>query len=102
MGFALYIGIPVAVVALLVAAAGTATLTTGWMLPWQRKHVVRPRLFGWAQLLIAAALFVQLAGLSVAGSPYASLFAMPGTVALLFGMVLITRAQRPSRPGRRG
>ncbi|MFB6614544.1 hypothetical protein ACIGFK_30780 [Streptomyces sp. NPDC085524] len=102
MGFGLYLGIPIAVAALLLVAAGIATLTKGWLLPWQRKHVVRPQLFGWAQLLLAAALSVQLAGLLVVPGPYKSLFSMPGTVMLLFALVMVTRAQRPPRPGRRG
>ncbi|MEV7523483.1 hypothetical protein [Streptomyces sp. NPDC091371] len=102
MGSAVYFFIPMAVVALLLAVAGTAALTSGWLLPRQRKHIVRTRLFGWAQLLIAAALGVQSAGLLPAGSSYQSLFIMPGAVGLLFGLVLITRAQRPSPSGRPG
>ncbi|MFJ8016813.1 hypothetical protein [Streptomyces sp. NPDC096339] len=101
-GFGLYLGVPIAAAALLLAASGTAVLTKGWMLPRQRKHVVRTKLFGWAQLLLAAALGVQLVGLTVVGPPYQGLFVTPGVIGLLFALVLVTRAQRPARPGRRG
>ncbi|WP_327381764.1 hypothetical protein [Streptomyces sp. NBC_01207] len=52
----LYLAVPIGVVALLIAVSGGATLSREWLSPWQRRHIVRPRLFGWAQLLIAAAL----------------------------------------------
>lgn len=40
------------------------------MLPWRRRRILRPRLFGWAQLLIAAALGVQLVGILVVDAAY--------------------------------
>ncbi len=97
MGFGLYLAVPIGVVALLLAVSGVATLSRGWLLPWQRRHIVRPRLFGWAQLLIAAALGVELVGLLVVDSAYRSVVTMPGVVGLLFALVLSTRAQRPPR-----
>lgn len=97
MGFGLYLAVPIGVVALLLALSGVATLSRGWLFPWQRRHIVRPRLFGWAQLLIAATLGVELVGLLAVDSAYRSLVTMPGVVVLLFAMVLITRAQRPPR-----
>ncbi|WP_327360936.1 MULTISPECIES: hypothetical protein [unclassified Streptomyces] len=97
MGFGLYLAVPIGVVALLLAVSGVATLSRGWLLPWQRRHIVRPRLFGWAQLLIAAALGVELVGLLVVDSGYRSVVTMPGVVGLLFALVLSTRAQRPPR-----
>ena len=100
MGFGLYFAVPIGVMALLLAASGVATLSRGWLLPWQRRHIVRPRLFGWAQLLIAAALGVQLVGLLVVDSAYRSAVTMPGVVGLLFALVLSTRAQRPPRTRR--
>ncbi|MFI8266361.1 hypothetical protein [Streptomyces sp. NPDC085665] len=97
MGFGLYLAVPIGVVALLLALSGVATLSRGWLFPWQRRHIVRPRLFGWAQLLIAATLGVELVGLLAVDSAYRSVVTMPGVVVLLFAMVLITRAQRPPR-----
>ncbi|MFI8386786.1 hypothetical protein [Streptomyces sp. NPDC085540] len=41
------IGALIAVTALLLAGSGIATLSRGWLLPWQRRHIVRVRLFGW-------------------------------------------------------
>ncbi|WP_030861793.1 hypothetical protein [Streptomyces sp. NRRL F-2747] len=97
MGFGLYLAVPIGGVALLLALSGVATLSRGWLFPWQRRHIVRPRLFGWAQLLIAATLGVELVGLLAVDSAYRSVVTMPGVVVLLFAMVLITRAQRPPR-----
>ncbi|MFF3618434.1 hypothetical protein [Streptomyces sp. NPDC002467] len=97
MGLGMYLAVPIGVVALLIAGSGGATLSRGWLFPWQRRHIVRPRLFGWAQLIIAAALGVELVGLLVVDSAYRSVVTMPGVVGLLFAMVLITRAQRPPR-----
>ncbi|MFB0629125.1 hypothetical protein [Streptomyces sp. AB3(2024)] len=97
MGFGLYVAIPIGVMALLLAASGVATLSRGWLLPWQRRYIVRPRLLGWAQLLVAAALGVQLTGLLVVDPVYRPVVTMPGCAALLFGLVLTTRAQRPPR-----
>ncbi|MGW5344181.1 hypothetical protein [Streptomyces sp. NPDC004050] len=64
---------------------------------WQRRHIVRLRLFGWARVLIAAALGAQVIGLLAVGPVYRSVVTMPGVVVLLLGLVLITRAQRPPR-----
>ncbi|MFE2283195.1 hypothetical protein ACFXDJ_03335 [Streptomyces sp. NPDC059443] len=97
MRFGLYISVLIGAVALLLAASGVAVLTRGWMLPWQRRHIVRPRLFGWAQLLVAVALGVQLVGLLTVDSHYRFAVAMPGVVGLLLGLVLSTRAQHPPR-----
>lgn len=102
MSLGLYVSVPIGVVALLLAASGAAVLGRGWLLPWQRRYIVRPRLFGWAQLLVAAALGVQLVGLLAVDSAYRSAVNMPGVVGLLFGLVLITRAQHPPRAGRAG
>ncbi|WP_328764479.1 hypothetical protein [Streptomyces sp. NBC_00272] len=97
MAIGLYLAVPIGVVALLLAVSGGATLSRGWLLPWQRRHIVRPRLFGWAQLLIAAALGIELVGLLAVDSAYRSVVTMPGVMGLFFAMVLISRAQRPPR-----
>ncbi|AKL64345.1 hypothetical protein [Streptomyces sp. Mg1] len=102
MGIRYGIGALIAVTALLLAGSGIATLSRGWLLPWQRRHIVRVRLFGWAQLLIAIALGTQLIGLLAVDSVYRTVFTMPGTVMLLFALVLITRAQRPRGTGQGG
>lgn len=97
MSLGLYVSVPIGAVALFLAACGVVALGRGRLLPWQRRYIVRPRLFGWAQLLVAAALGVQLVGLLAIGSAYRPAVVMPGVVGLLFGLVLITRAQHPPR-----
>ncbi|MCX4695533.1 hypothetical protein [Streptomyces sp. NBC_01408] len=56
----------------------------------------------WAQLLIAIALGIQLIGLVAVEPAYRTVFTMPGTVVLLFALVLVTRAQRPRGTGQGG
>ncbi|MFB7513541.1 hypothetical protein [Streptomyces sp. NPDC056144] len=91
-----YLAVPTALLALLFAAGGVAALRTGWVLPWQRRHVHRVKLFGWAQLVIAAAFATKVA---------TALFESPGAdagvgsaslVVLLAGFGLMVVAQRPA------
>ncbi|MFK0252599.1 hypothetical protein [Streptomyces sp. NPDC090445] len=100
MGITHYLALPIAAIALLLAASGTATLSRGWILPWQRRHIVRLRLFGWAQLLIAAGLGAQLVGLLAVDAAYRPVITMPGVVVLLFSLALATRAQHLPRTTR--
>ncbi|EDY64335.1 conserved hypothetical protein [Streptomyces pristinaespiralis ATCC 25486] len=94
----LYLGIPLGLMALLVAVSGVAALRSGWLLPVQRKYVVRPHLFGWAQLAIALALVIQVAGaVLVEAGGLRSAVTMAGTAVLLAGVLLIVQAQRPAR-----
>ncbi|GAA3372982.1 hypothetical protein GCM10020367_31120 [Streptomyces sannanensis] len=55
----LYLAIPVVLLALVMAASGVATVTRGWVLPTNRRPVLRPRLYGWGQLVVAFALCWQ-------------------------------------------
>jgi hypothetical protein len=94
----LYVGIPVAVLTVLVAVSGVAAIRTGWMLPNQRRHVLRPRLFGYAQVLLSVCLAVQLAGaLFLSGSDARSLVTYGGTALMLGVPALIWASQRPAR-----
>jgi hypothetical protein len=94
-----YTAVPMAVTAVLFAAGGTATLTRGWIMPWQRRHVVRERIFGWAQFAVAAALGLQLAGNLLADDPgVRSAVTMPGVLILLLALVLVTLSQREPKP----
>ncbi|MEU5220365.1 hypothetical protein AB0G79_29775 [Streptomyces sp. NPDC020807] len=90
-----YLAVPSVLLALLFAAGGVAAVRTGWVLPWQRRHVHRVRLFGWAQLVIAAAFAAKVA---------TGLFDDPGADAglgsvsllvLLGGFGLMVVSQRP-------
>ncbi|MFC9340443.1 hypothetical protein ACFT0G_18165 [Streptomyces sp. NPDC057020] len=80
----------------LLVAGGVAAIRNGWILPFQRRRVYRTRLFGWAQLVLAAAFAAQVAG-QLLDEGEARL--VPGLVALfalLAGLVLAVLAQRPS------
>jgi hypothetical protein len=95
---ALYLGIPLGLMALLVAVSGVAALCRGWLLPMQRQYIVRPHLFGWAQLAIALALVIQVAGaVLVKADGLRSGVTMSGAAVLLGGVLLIVQAQRPPR-----
>ncbi|MFF5919757.1 hypothetical protein ACFY8C_15645 [Streptomyces flavochromogenes] len=43
------------VLAVLFPVGGAAAIRTGWILPFQRRRVHRPELFGWAQPVMAVA-----------------------------------------------
>lgn len=80
----------------LLVAGGVAAIRNGWILPFQRRRVYRTRLFGWAQLVMAAAFAAQVAG-QLLDEGEARL--VPGLVALfalLAGLVLAVLAQRPT------
>ncbi|MFB6526460.1 MULTISPECIES: hypothetical protein [unclassified Streptomyces] len=80
----------------LLVAGGVAAIRNGWILPFQRRRVYRTRLFGWAQLVMAAAFAAQVAG-QLLDEGEARL--VPGLVALfalLGGLVLAVLAQRPN------
>lgn len=96
MAIGLYLAVPIGVVALLLAVSGGATLSRGWLFPGSA-GTSSARVFGWAQLLIAAALGIELVGLLAVDSAYRSVVTMPGVMGLFFAMVLISRAQRPPR-----
>lgn len=97
-----YVGIPVGVLALVVAALGVVAVRTGWLLPAQRKHIVRPRLFGWAQLLVAAGLALQVAAVVLVTDPAAQGYVrFAGLAVMLVAPGMIWAAQRPARAAAR-
>jgi hypothetical protein len=42
-------------VGVLEIALGTASIRTGWTLPWVRRHVARPRIYGLGAVLVGTA-----------------------------------------------
>ncbi|MEW1719539.1 hypothetical protein [Streptomyces sp. NPDC093109] len=91
----LYLLIPVALVALLIAASGIAAVSRGWILPVNRRTVHRPRLHGWGQLTIAVALCWQ-AGFFLAGDIDVRQFGtLSGSALLLAGIIVMTLSHRP-------
>ncbi|MFE5511303.1 hypothetical protein ACFQ9J_11900 [Streptomyces sp. NPDC056529] len=92
-----YLALPSGILALLLAAAGTAALRAGRLLPIQRRHVHRVDLFGRAQLVMAGALAV-LAFSAFPDDPALrngiGVLSVPG---FLCALVLVVLAQRPRR-----
>jgi hypothetical protein len=39
---------------------GAVAVRTGWVLPWQRRHIVRPRMWGYGGMLFGVGLLVQM------------------------------------------
>lgn len=81
------------------AAAGIAAITTGWLPPLGRDRVLRPRLWGYGELVSAAGLGVfmflgPLRGPDIRMLPYA----LSGTAVFLVGSALQMTARRPGRP----
>ncbi|MER7911999.1 MULTISPECIES: hypothetical protein [unclassified Streptomyces] len=94
-----YLALPSGIFALLLVAAGTAALRTGWLLPPQRRYVQRVELFGRAQLVMAGA-FAVLTVSALLDDP--ALRSGVGTLAfagIFCALVLIVRAQMPRRNG---
>ncbi|MFI6287175.1 hypothetical protein ACIBCM_20915 [Streptomyces sp. NPDC051018] len=94
----LYVGLFAGAAALLAALAGGAAVGWGWLPPWQRRHVVHPRLFGWAMLALAVAIGIQLGGgLLVDNGLLRFGTAIAGGAVMLSAAFLMLRAQRSPR-----
>ncbi|MFJ4851084.1 MULTISPECIES: hypothetical protein [unclassified Streptomyces] len=52
----LYFAVPLVLLTGVLATSGVAAMAWGWVLPWNRRYVRRPRLFGLGQLIAALAL----------------------------------------------
>ncbi|MEV0689618.1 hypothetical protein [Streptomyces sp. NPDC050388] len=93
----LYLAIPSVVVALLLTASGVAAITRGWVLPWNRRHVRRVRLYGWGQLVAAFGLCCQVVfGLVIGGIGVRQSGALTGSGLLLTGLIVMMVSQRGS------
>ncbi|MFC4608189.1 hypothetical protein ACFO9E_10200 [Streptomyces maoxianensis] len=92
-----YLVAPLAGVAMLAAAEGIAAVRTGWVLPWQRSRVFRPRLWGYASLLIAACLALQTAGAVWDGPEAHVLFSGLGVTGALIALAMMWVARRSTR-----
>ncbi|MFJ9584046.1 hypothetical protein [Streptomyces acidicola] len=90
----LYLAIPVVLLASLIAASGVASVTRGWVLPMNRRHVRAPHLYGWGQLVVAFALCWQLVfGLVISDSGIRAPGTLIGSVILLAGIVVMMVGQ---------
>ncbi|MFD9501323.1 hypothetical protein [Streptomyces sp. NPDC060035] len=90
-----YVAVPFAVMSMVVAGGGIAAIRTGWMLPRVRNKVFRPRLWGYASLLVAACLVLLIFDSPKAHFPFGDL-GMAGT---LIALAMMAVAQRPTRGG---
>lgn len=89
-----YLAVPLALLALLIASSGVAAVTSGWVLPTNRRHVRAPRIHGWGQLVVAFALCWQLAfGLMISDSGARPSGTLIGAALLLAGIVVMMVGQ---------
>ncbi|MER5891768.1 hypothetical protein [Streptomyces sp. NPDC001876] len=86
-----YVAVPFAVMSMLAAVGGIAAIRTGWMLPRVRKKVFRPRLWGYASLLMAVCLALLIFDSPKTHFPFGDL-GMAGT---LIALAMMSVAQRP-------
>ncbi|MGW1762202.1 hypothetical protein [Streptomyces mirabilis] len=90
----LYLAVPLVLLALLIAASGLAAVTSGWVLPMNRRHVRAPRVYGWGQLVVAFALCWQLVfGLMISDSDVRPLGTLIGAAILLAGLIVMMVSQ---------
>jgi hypothetical protein len=90
----LYLAMPLALVALLIAASGVAAITRGWVLPMNRRHVRAPRVYGWGQLVLAFALCWQLVfGLLISDSDARPTGTLIGSAMLVAGILVMMMGQ---------
>ncbi|MDG9720684.1 hypothetical protein [Streptomyces sp. DH24] len=91
----LYLGVPVILLALLIAASGMAAVTRGWVLPTNRKPIRRPQLYGWGQLVMAIALCCQAVfGLMTSDLDTRQWGTLTGSVLMVTGILVIAVSQR--------
>ncbi|MEU1849349.1 hypothetical protein ABZ499_08720 [Streptomyces sp. NPDC019990] len=90
----LYLAVPLVLLALLIAASGVSAVTSGWVLPMNRRHVRAPRIYGWGQLVVAFALCWQLVfGLMISDSGARSSGTLIGAAILLAGLIVMMMGQ---------
>ncbi|MEU5045250.1 hypothetical protein [Streptomyces griseorubiginosus] len=82
-----------------VAAGGVAGITTGWVVPWGRPKVLRPRLWGYGSLVTAAGGTVWSVLGPMAGPPHlpSACVAWAGWVLFMAGLLIQSRSHRPGR-----
>ncbi|MGV9456583.1 hypothetical protein [Streptomyces sp. NPDC003635] len=90
----LYLAVPLVLLALLIAASGVAAVTSGWVLPMNRRHVRAPRTYGWGQLVVAFALCWQLVfGLMISDFGVRPFGTLMGAAMLFAGVVVMMVGQ---------
>ncbi|MDX2679964.1 hypothetical protein [Streptomyces soliscabiei] len=81
------------------AAGGVAGVATGWVAPWGRSRVLRPRLWGWGSLIAATGATVWMFVGPLSGPPHgvSAYVAWVGWVVFMVGLLIQIRARRPGR-----
>ena len=85
-----------------IAVGGVAGIATGWVVPWGRPRVLRPKLWGYGSLVTAAGGTVWAFLGPIAGPPHfpSAYVAWAGWILFMAGLLIQHRAQRPGRaPG---
>ncbi|MFI5634668.1 hypothetical protein ACIA8E_36035 [Streptomyces sp. NPDC051664] len=90
-----YVVVPFAVMSTLATVEGIAAIRTGWVLPWLRNKVFRPRLWGYASLLMAACLALQIFDSPKTHFPIGHL----GVAGGFIGSAMMVVARRPAKAG---
>ncbi|MER8047728.1 hypothetical protein [Streptomyces sp. NPDC094032] len=92
-----YLAIPGIVLGIALVISGVAAIRSGWVFRWQRRHVQRPAVFGWAQLVVAAGLFLQAGSLLADDSVVRSAVSLAGLGVMLAGLLVSVGAQMSKR-----
>lgn len=92
MGFCL-------LVVTVIAVGGVAAITTGWVVPWGRPRVLRPKLWGIGSLVTAVGAAVWTFLGPTVGPPHApsAYVAWAGWILFMVGLLIQHRSQRPGR-----
>ncbi|WP_406301457.1 hypothetical protein OHA61_02425 [Streptomyces sp. NBC_00885] len=86
---------------LLGIALGTASIRTGWTLPWVRRRVTRPRMHGLGVLLVSTTSVVQgLFYLHVVPSPTWEIRFLGANALMFSGLILVAAGQMMGPPRR--
>jgi hypothetical protein len=96
------LGSAMALGGLLAVALGVVSMRTGWTLPWVRRRVTRPRIYGLAGLMMGALCVIQgLFCFHVVPSASGE-FRFFGTGALMFSGLLLLGVSQMRSSRRRG
>ncbi|WP_406468520.1 hypothetical protein [Streptomyces sp. NBC_01594] len=78
------------ILGVLAITLGTASIRTGWTLPWARRRVTRPRIYGLGALLVGTNCVVQdLFHFRIAPSPPWEIRFFSTTALTLCGLILM-------------
>ncbi|MGW2931762.1 hypothetical protein ACWGQ5_38100 [Streptomyces sp. NPDC055722] len=81
----------------LCAGVGVPAVTTGWVLPWHRGRVLRPRLWGYGCLLVGAAAVLSWCSENVSGDAAYGVLSDSGLACLLVGFAVQFLGHRAGR-----